>query len=426
MSATREDIPESSSVSADGDGPPVPVEPASEQRAKSTVPRRMRRYLALIDFERAARSHLPHMLYSFVAGGAETDASVRDNRAAFQEYAFVPRVLASAASRSTTTTLFGKRYAAPFGIAAMGMGPVVSYRSDLALARAAAATNIPMMLSGASLTALEKVRQVGSTTWFQSYIPGETRRIEALVDRVVAAGYDTFVLTVDVTVPANRENNIRNGFSVPLQPNLKLAWDGLTHPKWLFGTALRTLLTDGMPHLENMEAVRGPPVLSRNLVRAVGAREELSWRHVELIRRRFSGRVIVKGILAKEDARLARESGADGIVVSNHGGRQLDGAISPLRVLPAIAAEAGDMTVMIDSGIRRGSDVLKALALGAKFVFIGRPFMYAAAVGGEPAAARLIQLMSEEIDRNMAMLGIRDIASMRADLVTRIGAGSPA
>jgi L-lactate dehydrogenase (cytochrome) len=178
---------------------------------------------------------------------------------------------------------------------------------------------------------------------------------------------------------------------------------------------LRTLLTQGMPHFENM----GPrvPLLSRTASRQRGHRDKLSWKHVEMIRRMWKGRFVLKGILDAEDARIARESGVDGVIVSNHGGRQLDGAAAPLRVLPAIAAQAGNMTVMMDSGVRRGTDVLKALALGAQFVFLGRPFLCAAAIAGVPGVAHAIRLLREEIDRDMALLGVPSLKEMRRELL---------
>jgi L-lactate dehydrogenase (cytochrome) len=392
-----------------------------QTRPELRVPRHLRRFLSLADFERAAMRHLPRPLSGFISGGSETDASVRANRDAYQDYAFVPRVLNDVSRRSTATTLFGRDYALPFGIPPMGASAVCAYQGDLVFARAAAALNIPMILSAASLIRLEEVRRAGNTAWYQAYIPGEAPRIEALVDRVAAAGFDTFVLTVDVPVSANRENNVRNGWSLPLQPNLQLAWQGISHPAWLVGTAARTLIRHGMPYFENMDAVRGPPIISRNLVRALGLRDQLSWEHVALIRRRWKGRFVVKGVVSKDDARIARESGVDGIIVSNHGGRQLDGTIASLAVLPEIAAEAKGLTVMFDGGVRRGTDVLKALALGAQFVFIGRPFLCAAAVGGQEAVEHAAKLLSEELDRDMALLGIRSLSEMKPELIRRVG-----
>jgi L-lactate dehydrogenase (cytochrome) len=387
----------------------------SAARPQAAQPRVLRGILALDDFEQAARRVIPRPIFGYVAGGSETNASWRANRAVWDEIAFLPRTLVDTTGRTHKTTLFGHTYDAPFGIAPMGGTAMAAYQGDLVLARAAAAGNIPMILSGASLTPLERVREAGPTAWFQAYLPGEPGRITELVERVARAGYDTFVLTVDVQVSANRENNVRSGFHVPLRPTLRLAFESAIRPRWLFGMFLRTLWLHGMPHFENMG--RRVPLISRT-DRDAGGRDKLSWQHVELIRRLWKGRLVLKGILHQDDARLARESGVDGIIVSNHGGRQLDGAVAPLRVLPAIAAQAGGMTVMMDSGVRRGTDVLKALALGAQFVFLGRPFFYAAAIAGEAGVRHAEKLLRDEIDRDMALLGIKTLAEMRRELLT--------
>jgi L-lactate dehydrogenase (cytochrome) len=331
-------------------------------------------------------------------------------------------VLNDVSGREQTTTLFGRTYAAPFGIPPFGSAAIIAHRGDLVLARAAAAMNVPMILSAASLISLEEVRRANPNAWYQAYLAGDASRIEPLVDRVAAAGYDTFVVTADVPVSANRENNIRNGFSIPLVMTPRIAVDAAMHPRWLIGTWLRTLMQHGMPHFENMDATRGPPVLSRDLMRNLGNRDQLAWRHVELIRRRWKGKLVVKGILSPADARIARETGVDGVMVSNHGGRQLDYAVSPLRVLGEIAADAGRMTVMYDGGIRRGTDLLKALALGAKFCFVGRPMLYAAVVAGEAGVQRAIGLLKEEVSRDMALAGLRSLAEVGPDLVRRIAA----
>jgi L-lactate dehydrogenase (cytochrome) len=388
-------------------------------RARSAVPRALKRYLSLDDFEATARRRLPKFIYGYISGGAETDAAVADNRRAFDEYGFVPRVLNDVSGRGQTTTLFGKSYASPFGIPPMGSAALCAYRGDEVLARAAAAMNVPMILSASSLIRLEDIRRENPAAWYQAYLAGDASRIEPLVDRVAAAGYDTFVVTADVPVPPNRENNIRNGFRVPIDITPRVAWDTISHPHWLFGTWARTIVNHGMPHFENMDAKRGPPVLARNLMRNIGKRDQLAWKHVELIRKRWQGKLVVKGLIAPADARIARESGVDGVIVSNHGGRQLDYTLSSLRTLPEIAADAGGMTVMLDGGIRRGTDVLKALALGAQFVFIGRPFLYAAVAAGEPGERRALTLLRAEVDRDMALLGIRSIGEMTSELVRR-------
>jgi L-lactate dehydrogenase (cytochrome) len=393
--------------------------PSVVERTRSAVPRALRRYLSLDDFEATARRRLPKFLYGYIAGAVETDAALRDNRRAFDEYGFVPRVLNDVSGREQTTKLFGKTYAAPFGIPPMGSAALCAYRGDVVLTRAAAAMNVPMILSASSLITLEHVRRENPHAWYQAYLAGDPARIEPLVDRVAAAGYDTFVVTADVPVSSNRENNIRNGFQVPFAITPRVAWDTMTHPHWLFGTWARTLMNHGMPHFENMDAGRGPPALSKNLMRNIGKRDQLAWKHVELIRKRWNGKLVVKGLIAPVDARIARECGVDGVIVSNHGGRQLDHAVSALRTLPEIAAEANGMTVMLDGGIRRGTDVLKALALGAQFVFIGRPLLYAAVAGGEPAVQRALTLLKDEIDRDMALLGIRSIGEITAELVRK-------
>jgi L-lactate dehydrogenase (cytochrome) len=389
-----------------------PVADAAARPAQKPL-RSLRRILALDDFEDAARRIIPRPIFGYVSGGVETNASLRANRAVWDEIAFVPKTLVDSSARTQKTTLFGHTYDAPFGIAPMGGTAMAAYEGDLVLARSAASANVPMIVSGASLTPLERVREAGPTTWFQAYLPGEDGPITQLVERVARAGYDTLVLTVDVQVTANRENNARSGFHTPLRPSLRLAWDGIIRPRWLFGMFLRTLWLHGMPHFENMG--RRVPLISATAEREGGRRDKLTWRHLELMRRLWKGRLVVKGILDSDDTRIARESGVDGIIVSNHGGRQLDGAVAPLRVLPGIAAQAGGMTVMMDSGVRRGTDVLKALALGAQFVFVGRPFLYAAAIAGEPGVLHAIKLLRDEIDRDIALLGIATLAEMRRE-----------
>src|SRR4051794_20605331 len=199
--------------------------PATVTRTQSAVPRALKRYLALDDFEPAARRRIPKFLYGYISGGAETDAAVRDNKKSFEEYGFVPRVLNDVSGRDQTTTLFGKTYAAPFGIPPFGSAALCAYRGDIVLARAAAAMNVPMILSAASLIKLEDVKQAYPGAWYQAYLAGDASRIEPLVDRVAAAGYDTFVVTADVPVPSNREHNIRTGFSAPMVITPQVAWD---------------------------------------------------------------------------------------------------------------------------------------------------------------------------------------------------------
>src|SRR5450755_61337 len=277
-----------------------------------------------------------------------------------------------------------------------------------------------MIMSGSSLIPLEEVARQNNAAWFQAYLPGDVPRIVDLIGRIAQAGFETLVITVDSQVAGNRENNIRAGFSTPLRPTLRLAWDGITHPRWLFGTFLRTLLRHGVPHFENNYATRGPPIMSPNVLRDYSERGHLTWEHFQLVRRRWKGRLVIKGILDKADAITAREAGADGIIVSNHGGRQLDGAVSALRVLPGIVAACPELPIMMDGGVRRGTDVLKALALGAKCVFVGRTFGYAASVAGAAGVDHAIGLLIAEIHRDMAMLGITDLHELDARRLVRV------
>jgi L-lactate dehydrogenase (cytochrome) len=382
-------------------------------RPRTGTPRVLRDVLCLDDFEAPARRLLPRPIYGFISGGVETNASREGNRAAFGELAFLPRVLVNTRARHQRTTLLGRTYDLPFGFPPMGGTALAAYMGDIVLAKVAAELNTVMIQSGASLTTLEKVREAGPTAWFQAYLPGEPEIITPLVERAQRAGFEVLVLTVDVQVSANRENNVRSGYSSPLKPTPRLAWDCALRPRWLCGTFGRTLLTHGMPHLENLGYPRIPVVA--NLERQGRSRDGLAWEHLELMRRLWKGKIVLKGVLSPQDVRIARESGVDGILVSNHGGRQLDGTVAPLRMLPAVAAEAGNMAIMMDSGIRRGTDVLKALALGAHFVFVGRPFLYAAAVAGEAGVHHAARLLREEISRNMAMLGIASPSEMKRE-----------
>ncbi|MFA8391583.1 alpha-hydroxy acid oxidase [Burkholderia ubonensis] len=381
-------------------------------------PRALRNVLSLHDFEARARRILPRPIFGYVSGAAEDNRTLDDNRAVFDEYGLLTRVLRDVSQRQQTVELFGQRFASPFGIAPMGINALSTYRGDIVLARAAKAAGIVSIMSGSSLIPLEDVAEAAPGTWFQAYIPGDHARISALLERIARAGYRTLVITVDIPVSANRENNVRAGFSTPLRPSLRLCWDGLTRLRWLLGTFARTLAMHGMPHFENSFATRGAPILSANVLRDFSARDHLNWEHLARIRQQWKGELVIKGILSVEDAVTAREAGADGIILSNHGGRQLDGATSPMRILRDVVQAVGsEYPVMIDSGFRRGADVLKALALGARMVFVGRPFNYAAAVAGEAGVTHAIRLLREEIDRNMAMVGASGCGELTPDML---------
>jgi L-lactate dehydrogenase (cytochrome) len=371
--------------------------------------------LSLADFEVLAQRRLPRPLYAYVSGGCEENLSMNANRDAYAEYEFKTRVLVDVSSRSQNISLLGRDYDAPFGIAPMGITALTSYRGDLVLADAARQANIPAIMSGSSLIKMEEVCAAAPRTWFQAYLPGNLEQIDALISRVKEAGFKTLVITVDVPMAGNRENNIRAGFSTPLRPSVNLLWQGATHPRWSFGVLLKTLLRHGMPHFENNYATRGVPIISRNVAREFSDRGHLTWKHIEHIRKCWSGHMVLKGILNPLDAELAGQRGIDAIIVSNHGERQLDGAAAPLHVLSSIIDTFKVGPVMIDGGITRGSQVLKALALGAACVFIGRPFNYAATVAGLPGVLHAIDLLKTEVSRDMAMLGLQTLMQLNAD-----------
>ncbi len=375
--------------------------------------------LSLHDFEEVARRHLPRSVMAFVQSGVEAEIALRDNRAVFDDWHIVPRVLVGVDKRSQAATVFGHDYASPFGVAPMGMESLVGYRSDLVLAAEAHRANIPFILSGASLIRMEDIIAAHPGAWFQAYLPLEFARTEGLMDRAAACGYRTLVVTVDMTAGSNRENTRRAGFHAPIRPGPRMVWEGITHPAWTFGTFLRTILTHGMPHFENIDAGRGAPIVSSNAIRDTSGRAGHDWDVFRAIRRHWKGNLVIKGLLDPGDARIAAEAGADGIIVSTHGGRQMDGVLPALSALPAMVAAAPGATVMIDSGFRRGTDILKAFALGAKFVFVGRPFNYAAILGAE-GVRHAFGLLRAEVSRDLGNLGANSLAEVTRDrLVAR-------
>lgn len=385
------------------------------------VPRRMRRIYALEDLEPAARRFLPRPVFGYIEGGAETNAARSDNRTVFDEIGLIPRMLRDVSGRTLSRTVLGQTFALPFGIAPMGVCALSGYRGDLSLASAAHAAGIPMVISAASLIPLEDIARNRSGIWYQAYLPQRMEDIHALLRRVERAGIDVIVITVDSAVVPSRENNLRTGYRTPIRPSLALLKDGITHPSWALGTFLRTFARNGPPHFENASAERGAPLLSRQAVRDFGGREFLNWDMVRQIREAWRGKLVLKGVLHPGDVEMARKVGADAVILSNHGGRQLDYAISPMRALPAAKAVAGDMEIMLDSGIRRGTDILKAIGLGAGFVFIGRPFNYASALGGEAGVSYAIDLMRTQIRADLGLLGLLSPDEMSPDVMMTDG-----
>ena len=381
--------------------------------------RRLKTILSLEEFEPHAAGILPRATMAYVAGSAGSGAANRNNRDRLDDWRFVPRVLRDTEGRTQHVTLFGQRYAAPFGIAPMGASAVIAYDADNRLARAAGAADVPYVLSANAITPLEEVIRANPRAWFAAYLPIEQRVIEGMVDRVGRAGFPLFMVTVDVPVPSNRPGEKHAGYTMPLRPGPRLIDDVLSHPGWLLKTFARTVATRGIPAIANVQPNgRGPSIFSRSIGGVFG-HSAFDWTHIDLIRKRWPGPLVIKGLLSPEDAHIAAEHGVDGIVVSNHGGRQLDYAAASIEMLAAVKQRSADMTVLADSGFRRGTDILKAIALGADAVLVGRPFLYAATVGGQPGAARAIELLQRELDTDLALLGLRSPADIQPDMLVR-------
>lgn len=380
---------------------------------------KLKKLLSIADLEHAAERCLPPSVHGYVVGGSETETSLRGNRASFDNWRFLPHVLVDVSARSQKRELFGKTYQSPVGISPMGVTSLCGFDGDMALARAAQQVGVPFVLSGASTTKLERVAADVPDAWFQAYLPSRREIIGPMLERVANAGIGVLVMTVDVPIASTREIELRNGFSVPLRLSRKLVMGGLSRPRWLMQTFMQTLLKQGVPYFENFSATRGNRIITAASGDHRAGRASLCWDDLKWVRDQWRGKLVIKGILRPDDAMMAAQIGADGIFVSNHGGRQLDGAIAPLDALPAIVAAAPRLKVLIDGGFRRGTDVLKALALGADFVFVGRPAMAGLAVGGQAGVVHALTLLQREIDVDLALLGCPDIALLSPDFLCR-------
>ena len=366
------------------------------------------------DLRRHAQRRLPKVAWDYLERGAEDDVTMSANRRALERILFRPRTLVDVSARTLQHTLFGQAYTAPFGIAPTGAAGLYCHDADVALARAAAAAGVPFVLSTASFVAMERVaREAAGHKWFQLYMSKDREAAARLVKRALAAGFEALVVTTDVPVGANREYNLRNGFMIPFSINARNVVDGLLHPRWLIQVFLRTLLSDGVPRFRNVDSEEGGRIVSKDLSAFRARRDALDWSDITWLRTIWPHKLLVKGILVADDARLALAQGADGVVVSNHGGRQLDGARAAITALPEVVeAVGGKMAVLFDSGVRRGSDIVKALALGADFVFCGRATLYGASVGGDAGVARALELLRSETDRVMALIGCGSVADL--------------
>ena len=358
----------------------------------------------LDDLRRQAKRRVPKLVFDFIEGGVDSEDGLARNEEAFEKRALVPRYMVDISVRDQTTALFGCTYAHPFGIAPTG--GVGNYRrgGDLMLARAARDANIPFIMSGASSASMEAMAaEIGKHGWYQLYSADDREISYDMIRRAKAAGIPALVVTVDVPITPNRERNRRNGFGRPLKLTFGTKLEALRHPRWM-----RDYLRHGIAMLENWQpyAPKGSTAEQVGEFMATQTPTSLTWTDVERYRSLWDKPLILKGIMRVDDARCAAEIGVDGLIVSNHGGRQLDRAPAPLDVLPAIDAAVGErMTLMLDGGIRRGADVLIALASGAKFVWLGRPTLYGCVAGGQAGAAKAVTILRDEADKVMAQIG---------------------
>jgi (S)-mandelate dehydrogenase len=368
----------------------------------------------IFDLRDMAKRRLPRWLFEFVDRGTEDEVALRNNREAFERIQLRPRMLVDVSGRKLDTTLFGKEHGMPIGIAPTGAAGMMWYRGELELARAAKEAGIPFSLATGSITSMEKISaEVGGTLWMQLYMWGERRLSHQLVRRASAAGFEALLVTVDGAIAGNREYNKRNGFSIPFKYNSRNTADVLMHPRWMLGVLGRYIANGGMPTRENF-----PDELRGKITTAYGGdkrtrNDSLNWDDLKDLRDIWQGKLLVKGLLHPDDASKSVELGADGVIVSNHGGRNCDGAPAPIEVLPDIVKAVGDRTtVLFDSGVRRGSDVVKALALGAKMVLIGRSTLYGTAAAGYAGAKRALDLYRGEIGRSMAQVGCTRVSEL--------------
>ncbi len=367
----------------------------------------------IADLAAAARRRLPLGVWEYLERGVEDETGMARNRAAFDRLALLPRVGRNVESITLQTPVFGQESALPLAIGPTGAAGMMWHKGDLELARAAATAGIPFCISSASTLELEEIAAVGGRQWFQLYCWADRALSLAVVDRAAAAGCEALMVTLDLPKPPNREYLIRNGYGVPLELNRRNIADVLTHPRWLAGVIGRALLGGGLPTQANLPANLRHSVLKGAKPGAHFKQDNLGWDDLAQLRDRWQGKFILKGILHPDDAVRAMALGSDAVVVSNHGARSLDHSLASIDALPGIvAAVGGKMTVMLDSGVRRGSDIVKALALGADLVLVGRATLYGMAAFGEFGAARAIALLAEETGRTMAMLGITDIAGI--------------
>jgi len=386
------------------------------------------RALNFHDLRAIARRRLPRIIFDFIEGGCDDDFCLDRNRDAFQKYRLMPRYLVDTSQRDQGVTLFGRRYSAPFGMCPMGLIGLAQPNTDLLLAAAAAEFNLPYLMSNASNASIEQAARIApDNTWFQIYMTTDDGINQDLVKRARDLGLQTLVVTVDVPENSNRERNRRNGFGRPPKMTLPVMLEAALHPGWV----LQFLRHGRTPPMENWDPYAAPGAGRQGGADLYGKytpARAMNWARLDEVRRLWPGNLVVKGILDPRDALRAVEAGVNGIIVSNHGGRQLDMAPAPIEVLPWIKAAVGERAeLLLDSGVRRGSDIVIALALGAKCTLFGRPWLYASVAGrGAPGVRHAVSIMRREVDIIMGQTGLVSLDAVPAETVWAPGgAGAP-
>lgn len=372
---------------------------------------------------RASRC-LPGPIWHYLQGGADDEWTTARNTASFDRYALVPDVLIDVASIDPSARFLGREHPLPLMLSPTGMSQLFHAEGEVAVAKAAAAAGIPYALSTMATTTLEEIAAVGGPRIFQLYCFRDRALTLELLSRAQAAGYEALCLTVDTPVAGNRERDLATGMTLPPRFSLQTLLDFAAHPRWLMPKLL------GKPfELANVVGY-APGVRDRRtgVIQYVNEQMDrsVSWKDVEWLRSKWSRSLIIKGIASAADARHAADLGCDGVMISNHGGRQLDGAAAPIELLPPVRdAVGGALSVIVDGGVRRGTHVLKAIALGADACSIGRPYLYGLAAAGKHGVARVIEIFREEIERGMALMGCPKLDLLSPRHLIGIDAGSP-
>ena len=370
------------------------------------------------DLRRLAQRRLPRSVFDFFDGGAEDETTLAGNRAAFERVRLRPKVLVDVKTVDSGVELFGIRANLPMAIAPTGGIGCGRPEADLMLARAARTAGIPFTLATPATCSIEEVAQkAGGRLWFQLYVLKNRKFREGLVRRAQASGFEALLVTVDLAVGGKRERDLRNDFVAPFSPSWRNARDVLFKPAWLLDIARH-----GIPTMKNLEGMTRSSTKITDIAASVGRELDagFDWEQLDRIRELWPGKLLLKGIARADDARRALAMGCDGVVVSNHGGRQLDGAVATLDALPEVARAVGEkMTVLLDGGVRRGVDLVKARALGAAAVLTGRATLYGVMAGGEPGARRAIDILAGEFERALQLCGVKSAADIGPDLVAK-------